>query len=70
VRSSEDRRVVNLELTDEGHEVARDVPAVLCRVQNAALRGFTAEEWQQLRDLLTRMLRNSQELHGESEQEQ
>ena len=67
VRSSEDRRVVNLELTDEGHEAARNVPAVLCRVQNAALRGFSTDEWQQLRDLLARMLRNSQDLHGKPE---
>ncbi|HKB55095.1 MAG TPA: MarR family transcriptional regulator [Ramlibacter sp.] len=67
VRSSEDRRVVNLELTEEGHEAARNVPAVLCRVQNAALRGFSTGEWQQLRDLLARMLRNSQDLHGKPE---
>jgi DNA-binding MarR family transcriptional regulator len=66
-RSSEDRRVVNLELTPEGHEAARTVPAVLCGVQNAALRGFTPEEWQQLRDLLARMLRNAQDLHGKPE---
>lgn len=67
VRSSADRRVVNLELTDEGHDAARAVPAVLCRVQNAALRGFTPEEWQQLRDLLERMLRNAQDLHAKPE---
>jgi DNA-binding MarR family transcriptional regulator len=69
-RSSEDRRVVNLELTDEGHEAARVVPTVLCGVQNAALRGFTPEEWQQLRDLLARMLRNAQDLQGKPEEHQ
>lgn len=67
VRSSEDRRVVNLELTDEGREAARSVPAVLCGVQNAALRGFTPEEWQQLRDMLARMLRNTQDLPAKQE---
>ena len=69
-RSSEDRRVVNLELTDEGREAARAVPTVLCRVQNAALTGFTPDEWQQLRDLLTRMLRNAQDLQGRPEEQQ
>jgi DNA-binding MarR family transcriptional regulator len=70
VRSCADRRVVNLELTDEGHEAARNVPAVLCGVQNAALRGFTPDEWQQLRDLLARMLRNAQNLHQDPEAHQ
>jgi DNA-binding MarR family transcriptional regulator len=69
LRSSEDRRVVNLELTDEGREAARVVPTVLCRVQNSALRGFTPDEWQQLRDLLARMLRNAQDLHGTPEEQ-
>lgn len=67
VRSSADRRVVNLELTDEGRAAVQNVPAVLCGVQNAALRGFTSEEWQQLRDMLERMLRNAQDLHGQRE---
>ena len=43
VRSSEDRRVVNVELTDEGRATAKKIPAVLCRVQNAHLRGFSHE---------------------------
>ncbi len=64
-RSSEDRRVVNLELTDEGRAAARNIPAVLCRVQNAALRGFSTQEWQQLHGLLARVLHNTQDLHGD-----
>ena len=32
IRSSEDRRVVNLELTEEGRVAARQIPAVLCGV--------------------------------------
>ena len=32
---TDDRRVVNLELTDEGRAAAEEIPAVLCRVQNA-----------------------------------
>ncbi len=58
-RSSRDRRVVNLELTDEGRQVAQVIPPVLCRVQNAHLDGFSHEEWQQLKTLLRRMLANT-----------
>lgn len=66
-RSSADRRVVNLELTPEGREAAKGIPAVLCDVQNAALHGFTEDEWETLRRLLARMQANAQALqaHGE-----
>ena len=67
VRSSEDRRVVNVELTDEGRATAKMIPAVLCRVQNAHLRGFTQEEWQLLKSLLRRVLDNAIELRDERE---
>src|SRR5215207_7780198 len=46
VRSLSDRRVVNIELTEEGREAARQVPHVLCSVQNEVLAGFSREEWQ------------------------
>ncbi len=62
MRSSADRRVVNLELTAPGREAARRIPAVLCGVQNAALEGFSVEEWQTLRQLLGRLLANAQAL--------
>src|SRR6478609_8614876 len=68
VRSSEDRRVVNLELTDEGRDAAKKIPAVLCRVQNAHLRGFSHEEWQLLRSLLRRVLDNSAAIQAEREE--
>lgn len=68
VRSSEDRRVVNLELTDEGREAARQIPAILCRVQNAHMRGFTIEEWQLLQGLLRRILDNALEIQAAQEQ--
>jgi DNA-binding MarR family transcriptional regulator len=57
-RSTEDRRVVNLVLTDEGRKVARKVPPVMAEVLNNHLRGFTEAEWQQLIGLLTRMVAN------------
>jgi DNA-binding MarR family transcriptional regulator len=68
IRSSEDRRVVNLELTDEGREAARQIPAVLCGVQNAHMRGFTLEEWQLLKGLLRRILDNALEIQAAKEQ--
>ena len=57
-RSSEDRRVVHLVLTDEGRKVAKEVPAVLAQVLNGHLRGFSLDEWQLLLQLLQRMLDN------------
>jgi DNA-binding MarR family transcriptional regulator len=69
-RSSEDRRVVNLELTEEGRAVAKTIPAVICGVQNAHMRGFTLEEWQQLKVLLRRMLANALEIQAEREGQQ
>jgi DNA-binding MarR family transcriptional regulator len=67
VRSAEDRRVVNLELTAEGVATAQHVPAALCKVLNAHLRGFTTEEWQTLKALLARMLDNANEIQAERE---
>jgi DNA-binding MarR family transcriptional regulator len=70
VRSSEDRRVVNLELTKEGREAARQIPEVLCKVQNAFLQGLSVEEWQQLKDLLRRVLANGTALQGQSQEKE
>ena len=69
-RSSEDRRVVNLELTAEGRDTAKKIPAVLCRVQNAHLRGFTQDEWQLLKGMLRRILDTAVELQQEREGKQ
>ena len=62
VRSSEDRRVVNLELTDAGRDVAAVVPAVLAEVLNLHLAGFTEPEWRQLLGMLQRMRANGDAL--------
>lgn len=59
VRSSEDRRVVNLELSREGRAAAQEIPGVLCRVQNAHLQGFTRVELEALKSLLRRILDNA-----------
>ncbi|MBC7727805.1 MAG: MarR family transcriptional regulator [Microbacteriaceae bacterium] len=65
VRSGDDRRVVNLELTDEGRVAANGIPQVLCRVQNAHLTGFSGTELQTLKTLLRRILANAQALHAD-----
>lgn len=62
VRSVADRRVVNIELTDEGRVAAQAVPHVLCRVQNEHLAGFSEDEWEQLKGYLRRILDNAQVL--------
>lgn len=67
VRSSADRRVVNIELTAQGREAAKGIPGILCGVQNAALDGFSDEEWQSLRQLLGRLLVNAQALQAQAE---
>jgi DNA-binding MarR family transcriptional regulator len=61
-RSCDDRRVVNLELTDTGRVAAQEIPKILCGVQNALLAGFSVEEWQNLKSYLRRMLDTAQTL--------
>lgn len=55
VRSTEDRRVVQIELTPDGEAAIREVPAVLADVLNAHLAGFSREEWMALKGYLQRM---------------
>lgn len=64
VRSLEDRRVVNIELTDAGREAARGIPVVLCQIQNAHLAGFSVDEYQALMGFLRRILDNAQALNN------
>ena len=62
VRSLDDRRVVNLELTDAGRIAAKEIPVVLCRLQNQLLAGFSEDEWQLLKVFLRRILDTAQTL--------
>lgn len=57
-RSTTDRRVVHLTLTDEGQVVAAKVPRVLADVLNGHLSDFSHDEWQLLLSMLRRMLVN------------
>src|SRR5512133_4263522 len=60
VRSVADRRVVNSALTPVGLDAAAALPAVLSRVQNAHLAGFSVEEFEALKGFLRRILDNAQ----------
>lgn len=62
VRSLEDRRVVNIELTDAGRDAAKDIPVVLSQVQNAHLAGFSVEEFETLKGFLHRILDNARSI--------
>jgi DNA-binding MarR family transcriptional regulator len=59
-RSLEDRRVVNISLTDEGAATAAGIPALLSRVQNEHLAGFSVDEFETLKSYLRRILKNAQ----------
>lgn len=69
VRSETDRRVVHLRLTPAGEEVVEHVPHVLAAVNNDFLRGFSEKEFQQLLELLDRVIDNGTALQ-EAEQAQ
>ena len=60
VRSTVDRRVVQVALTDAGRRQAQVVPPVLSNVLNAHLKGFSEAEWHTLIDLLSRMVANGE----------
>ena len=63
-RSVDDRRVVNLELTDAGRAAAEGIPGVMCSIQNQLLTGFSLEEWQALQGYLRRMLETAQRIQN------
>lgn len=64
IRSTEDRRVVMVELTPDGETAAALVPGVLSEVLNAHLAGFSKTEWQALMGYLRRMLDNGEAMRG------
>lgn len=66
VRSTEDRRIVNIELTPEGDAAAAHVPGVLCDVLNGHLAGFSKTEWQALKTYLARMIENGEAMREEA----
>ena len=59
-RSPEDRRLVHLELTEEGRTAYARTRELALGVANRFLNGFTRAEARQLETLLTRMLENAE----------
>jgi len=59
-RCPKDRRVVRLELTDDGRRLCHEIPYNLSRVLNSMLRGFTAEELETFKGLARKMLANAE----------
>ncbi|RQZ18736.1 MarR family transcriptional regulator [Burkholderia sp. Bp9031] len=55
-RDADDRRVVNLTLTEKGEEVAARIPEVAPHVLNARLRNFTKAEFAELSRLLHKFI--------------
>lgn len=64
VRSEDDRRVIHLELTDEGKRIAADVPKIISHLSNQVLTGFSEAEFLQFRELLNRALANARLIDG------
>ena len=58
-RSTTDRRVVELTLTDTGRLATDRIPYNLSRAYNAQLAGFTASEFTELKALLRRLIQNA-----------
>jgi DNA-binding MarR family transcriptional regulator len=61
-RSAEDRRLMHLELTEEGRAAYPRMREISMAVANRFLRGFTKAEARQLESMLARMLENAQGL--------
>ncbi|RZT42064.1 MarR family winged helix-turn-helix transcriptional regulator [Cupriavidus agavae] len=55
-RSIDDRRVVNLTLTNKGRNIAEEIPTIAPEVLNQRLRGFTNEEFEEFRRLLQKFV--------------
>lgn len=66
VRSADDRRVVNLELTESGEKIAAEVPKIIVGLANQVLTGFSPDEFAQFKNLLGRALINARAL-GEAD---
>src|SRR5580698_4700082 len=56
VRSVEDRRVVNLHLTETGAALGTRIPDIAITVLNGLFRNFTGQEFEELHRLLNKML--------------
>jgi len=58
-RSSEDRRIVELSLTEAGKQLYPQLPPIAVKVLNQHLKGFSRDEMETMKGFLRRMLANS-----------
>ncbi|HET7757895.1 MAG TPA: MarR family transcriptional regulator, partial [Steroidobacteraceae bacterium] len=65
-RSPEDRRLVHLELTEEGRAAYPRMREISMSVQNRFLHGFSRAEARTLEGFLERMLENAQPLDAKA----
>ena len=63
----EDRRVVHLEITEQGAPLAREAQAIQAACGQRLLEGLTEEEQAVFLDLLERVLREMEDLSAEKE---
>ncbi len=63
----EDRRIVHLEITEQGAPLAREAQAVQAACGRRLLAGLTGEEQTVFLDLLERVLREMEDLSAEKE---
>ncbi|AOI68968.1 MarR family transcriptional regulator [Burkholderia ubonensis] len=63
-RSEQDRRVIELTLTERGADAARALPSLIATALNAQLAGFSADELATLTGLLQRFIANSPGILG------
>jgi DNA-binding MarR family transcriptional regulator len=59
-RSNTDRRVFDIALTEEGRRLAEKIPHLIAEGLNQHLKGFSQEEFETLKSLLTRFVENEQ----------
>ena len=58
IRSTSDRRSVELALTEDGRQLLRETLPLIVETSNRQLRGFTIDEVETVRNLLDRMIVN------------
>lgn len=59
-RSTEDKRVVRIRLTEKGERIAREIPVEPMEIFRNALAGLTATETRELMRILTKLARRVQ----------
>lgn len=57
--SNKDGRVISLSLTAGGKKIVKSIAPLWCDLLNKSLTGFTAKEFEQLKDFLVRIEKNN-----------